>query len=1119
LTNPLPPTYPIAELPVEAYAQKLLLLACNKPKPSIQSHPRWPRRRSVPHQPALLRTTRLKTAVSKPAPNHSPPTAPPNLPRKKLHFTCLTRYACLPVPLCLLAIFGLYVLPLDIAYESPHLLLVLNILFLTAGSIFVAYLAGRAFLLTAALTVLLLGCAALPLGLATIIGAANHHASINASVTVYTLGLWLAALGHLTAAVVALVPQKAQPPKAPAIALTAAYALVLALIMLITFAAFDGHLPAFFLPQQGPSLLRQIALGSAVAMFFCAALFLRAVHTRTACRFARWYALALALTASGLIAIMLQQHPGCPLAWIGRLALYLGTTYLLVAVLSTLRQAGLTGLNLQAALRRTEQRYQRFFDDDLTGDFFAKPDGAITECNPAFAKIYGLQNPRQATQANIAHFNPNAWKDLVQRLKKEKIVYAYQTTHRRPDGRKIGILTNVVGEFNDQGQLTQIKGYLFENTETQLAQERIHDVALFPEENPFPVLRVTADGRLLYANRAAASLLDQWQCPIGHKVPPDVQKLVTSALHTGQLCQWETSCQGRLLSLSLTPIAQRQYVNFYALDITERQQADDALRSERDFIDRVLATAGALVVVLDTHGRIIRFNRACEQLTGYQFQQVENRVFWEFLLIPEEIEPVKQVFKDLRDGQFPSEYENFWLTSTGQRRLIHWTNTDLTDADGNVQCVIATGIDITERKKAEDALRQSHDLLEQRVTQRTAELSQSNRELDRRSRQLARLASELTLAEQRERRRLATLLHDHLQQLLVGAKFGLEVLAKRAQQEHQYDVNQVANLIDESIKVSRSLSVELSPPILHAAGLAAGLEWLVRWMSEKHGLDVDLQLDPHAHTDREDLRILLFQAARELLFNVVKHAGVTSAAIRLQCLDTEHLQLTVADEGRGFDPDAIWQAVRELTGGFGLFGIRERVALLRGQLHIDSAPQQGARITLTAPIHKGDSAALGQPASPTVLGPLPGHAISDTLTMDAPANIPEPQVAPSESDRPIIRILLVDDHTVMRHGLSLLLADEDDVDVVGEAADGLQAIEQARKLQPDVILMDFSMPRMDGTEATRTIHHEMPHIRIIGLSMYEQADRAAAMLEAGAVAYLSKTEDPEQLLKEIRNIH
>jgi PAS domain S-box-containing protein len=144
-------------------------------------------------------------------------------------------------------------------------------------------------------------------------------------------------------------------------------------------------------------------------------------------------------------------------------------------------------------------------------------------------------------------------------------------------------------------------------------------------------------------------------------------------------------------------------------EIVERKQAEETIKRERDFTSAVLSVEGALVVVLDKEGRIVRFNKACEKLTGYSFQEVEGGHVWDLFLIKEEVEPVKAVFEDLRSGQFPNEHENYWLTKDGSRRLISWSNTAILDREGSVEHVIGTGIDITDSKQAEEALRESEE--------------------------------------------------------------------------------------------------------------------------------------------------------------------------------------------------------------------------------------------------------------------------------------------------------------------------------------------------------------------------------------------------------------------------
>ena len=130
----------------------------------------------------------------------------------------------------------------------------------------------------------------------------------------------------------------------------------------------------------------------------------------------------------------------------------------------------------------------------------------------------------------------------------------------------------------------------------------------------------------------------------------------------------------------------------------ECRRAQEALEKERSFIAAILDTAGALVVVLDTKGRIVRFNNACEKGTGYFFEEVKDKSLWDLFILPEEAEYVRTVFEKLKGGDFPNEFGNYWLTKDGKRRLIAWSNTTLLDDHGSVWYVIGTGIDITERR-------------------------------------------------------------------------------------------------------------------------------------------------------------------------------------------------------------------------------------------------------------------------------------------------------------------------------------------------------------------------------------------------------------------------------------
>ncbi len=389
----------------------------------------------------------------------------------------------------------------------------------------------------------------------------------------------------------------------------------------------------------------------------------------------------------------------------------------------------------------------------------------------------------------------------------------------------------------------------------------------------------------------------------------------------------------------------------------------------------------------------------------------------------------------------------------------------------------------------------SNELLESRVVERTAVAEQ-------RAAQLSALANELIHTEARERRRLAQILHDHLQQLLVAARLSLGLALARASDDAARAPIQRANdLIVETIEESRSLTVELSPPILYEGGLAPALQWLGRWMGEKHGLVVTTDCDAAGDPTTDEGRVLLFQAARELLFNVVKHAQTPAARLSLERVSGGATRVTVEDRGAGFDARADTDSLADAGDHFGLFSIRERLQALGGTLCIRSAPDSGTVCTIELP---------------PVRDPLPARRHGDPATTPAPRSAPRTHASRPRSDR--IAVLLADDHKILREGLAGLLREEPDIDVVGQASDGREAVELAERLRPHLIVMDVTMPGLTGIEATRQITARVPDARIIALSMHDQSDMAAAMREAGAAAYLTKGGPAETLIECIRSL-
>lgn len=229
------------------------------------------------------------------------------------------------------------------------------------------------------------------------------------------------------------------------------------------------------------------------------------------------------------------------------------------------------------------------------------------------------------------------------------------------------------------------------------------------------------------------------------------------------------------------------------------------------------------------------------------------------------------------------------------------------------------------------------DELQRRVEERTAML-------ERRTTQLRRLAMELTQISQRERRRVAQVLHEGLAQALVGARMLLGAQHQATQNDR---LRGVLTMIDDAIGVARSLTAELHPPVLSSLGLAAAMQWLRTQSRDIYDLDVSVDVRLGDEPPLE-VRELLFDAARELLRNVAQHAGVDAAWLVLERQNGRRLRLAVRDRGKGFDPAAMDCA---MASGLGLLALRERLESLGGTMRIDSRPGQGCTVEATVPAH------------------------------------------------------------------------------------------------------------------------------------------------------------------------
>jgi signal transduction histidine kinase/CheY-like chemotaxis protein len=385
-------------------------------------------------------------------------------------------------------------------------------------------------------------------------------------------------------------------------------------------------------------------------------------------------------------------------------------------------------------------------------------------------------------------------------------------------------------------------------------------------------------------------------------------------------------------------------------------------------------------------------------------------------------------------------------------------------------------------QEGKDAETRFLDTAERLVKKRTQELLHTQA-------RLRTMAQTLTLTEQRERKRMAGELHDYLAQLLVLGKMKLSNI--HAQIQHVGGpaatlLQEIDQTFSKALDYTRTLMAELSPPVLHELGLPTALQWLADQM-KKDRLTVEVRLGTSNLPLPEHQAILLFHSVRELLINAAKHAGTNQALLTLDVTD-DLLQIAVQDRGKGFNTASLEPT--QPGHQFGLFSVKERMEELGGWLRVKSAPGHGTTVTLGLPFTSDVSA-------PIVFGS------EDRVS------------APEAKPAGVRRVLLVDDHAMVRQGLRAILDHYPDLLIIGEAADGREALSIAKKRAPDVIIMDINMPRMDGIEATKRIKKDQPETVIIAVSVNDTPHLRDSMHKAGASAFVSKDEASERLYETI----
>lgn len=794
--------------------------------------------------------------------------------------------------------------------------------------------------------------------------------------------------------------------------------------------------------------------------------------------------------------------------------------------------------HLVRAVQESEARYRDLYD--CAPDMFLSIDaetGHILECNRTLLDKTGFDREEVIGRPVIDLYAP-AYQEharrYFQQFLTEGALYGKELQVRTREGTFIDVSLNATAVRDSSGRIISSRSTWRDISRQKFAENQLR---LIFESSPNGLVALNEEGIILMVN----SRVEQWfgyhrEELLGQSIDvliPERHRVSQPSDGKSFLLQWqayssEATERGRIfygaakdgkdipLDIDLTPIGlEGEGTSLITMtNITERLRDKEALQvstmalQEQLDLNKTLAEHAAFCLLLiDPDGRVTFANPATQVVTGFTSEELVGRLLHDVVHhsrpdgtpFPISECPLHESFVSHQGIQ---GHEDVFIHKDGRQYPVQCRSRAVIRQGAKWETILEIQ-DITHLQRAEEQRRLFTIELARQVHERTEELVTSQT-------RLRELATELNLAEQRERQRIATELHDYLSQLLVLSRLKLgqtrQILGVDIE-EGLTLVRETEEVLDQALTYTRTLVAELSPPVLYEFGLRAALEWLVKHMAG-HGLRVDMEYsDMEEIQVPEDQAILLFQSVRELFLNVLKHSGTDHARLMLHRQD-HAFHILVQDQGKGFHKDilGVERHVSDHAVKFGLFSIRERMIAMGGSFDIHSSPGQGCTAKLIVPLQPELAVAktLFSKESPR------GEQATGTDHPVVPWNPP----AAREMER--IRILLVDDHVMVREGLRKVLEGHDDLELVGEAGNGEEALELVEHLDPALVIMDVNMPKLNGIEATTRIKAQHPEIIVIGLSVNTGGETEKAMLKAGAVTLLPKEAAVSDLYQTIK---
>jgi PAS domain S-box-containing protein len=604
----------------------------------------------------------------------------------------------------------------------------------------------------------------------------------------------------------------------------------------------------------------------------------------------------------------------------------------------------------ERALRESEERFRGIFENSLIGIYRTTPDGRVLMANPTLVSMMGYSTSEELAALDLenpANFPIVPRSDFKERIEVDGRVVGLESIWLRKDRSRLFVRESARVVRDAQGNSLYYEGTVEDITEQKKAEARLRLLSSIVEQSTEGMAVSDLEGNVLFLNDAFAAMhgykaeeLVGKHLSICHTaeqmaaVEAANRKLRQTGEFSGEI--WHVRRDGTVfpgfMKNSLRRDEAGQPIGMIATmrDITDYKLAEEAIRHSEEHFRSLIESAHDIILVHDEHGRVTYITPSFERILGYGPEEILGRDVLD-TIYPGDRERIRsRVEEEIRNPGKAVPFEARVRSKDERWIFLEGTGRNLLDVAA-VGGIVVNCRDVTERKSAE------RRLLADRA-------------------KLKSLASELSLAEERERRRIAVELHDQISQSLVFSKMKLEALyEKMVECGCQAELQEVSEMISNVIEQTRTLTFDLSSPILYELGFEdAVAEWLREQIEKRHGIKADFEDDGQPKPLDEDVRVLLFRNTRELLVNVAKHAKTDHVRVSIRRVNGQ-IVVSVEDRGVGFDVSEASSGSSK-GGGFGLLSVRERLEQLGGRLEIDSKPGRGTRITMFAPLRSAKDA-------------------------------------------------------------------------------------------------------------------------------------------------------------------